>query len=117
MGDSDILVDDLMEWERKFESANLENHIQFLQNAQLPAANHPMEAAAWESGYVPETRGLPSDQLELRIRGTLPALANMVSRPRQPITAGDELLRRFDAGVRPTGCVTGSLALGGHQGV
>ena len=90
-----------MEWERKFESASLEKHMEFLQNAQLPVANHPMEAAACESGYVPEVCALPSDQLEFRIRGSLPALAYMVSRPRQPITAGEELLRRFDAGVRP----------------
>ena len=33
------LVDDLMEWERKFESGN-----------------HPMEAAARENGYVPEAQ-------------------------------------------------------------
>ena len=60
LGDSDVLVDDLMEWKRKFESASLENHSEFLQNAQLPVAstvaNHPMEAAAWENGYVPESR-------------------------------------------------------------
>ena len=100
LGDSEHFVDDLMEWERKFESANLENHTQFLQNAQLTAGNHPMEAAAWD-GYIPEAQGLPSDQLEFRIRGSLPPLAYMVSRPRQPITAGEELLRRFDAGIRP----------------
>ena len=69
LGDSDHLVDDLMEWERKFESANLENHMQFLRDAQLTATNHPMEAAAWENGYVREAQGLPSDQLEFRIWG------------------------------------------------
>ena len=101
VGESDHLIDDLMEWERKFESANLENHKQFLQDAQLIVGDHPMEAAAWENGYVPEAGGLPSDQLEFRIQGSLPPLAYMVSRPRQPTTAGEELLRRFDAGVRP----------------
>ena len=91
-----------MEWERKFESANLENHKQFFQGTQLTVGNHPMEAAAWENGYVPAAEGLHfSDQLEFRIQGSLP--------PRQPTTAGEELLRRFDA--RHTGCVTGSLAL------
>ena len=34
-----------------------------------------MEAAAWEDGYVPEAVGLPSDQLEFRIQGSLPPLA------------------------------------------
>ena len=97
----DHLVDDLMEWERKLENANLDNHKQFLRNAQLAVANHPMEATAWENGYVPEARGLPSDQLETRIQGSLPPLAYMVSRPHQPIAAGEELLCRFDAGVRP----------------
>ena len=47
--DADHLVDDLMEWERKFETANLDNHMQFLRNAQLTPGNHPMEAAAWEN--------------------------------------------------------------------
>ena len=58
LGDSDHLVDDLMEWERKFESANLENHVQFLQDAQLVVANHPMEAAAWENWLCPRGTGL-----------------------------------------------------------
>ena len=83
----------------------------FLQDAQLTAANHPMEAAAWENGYVPEAQGILSDQLDFRIQGSLPPLAYMVSRPRQPITAGKEILRRFDAGVRPYSFVTGNLAL------
>ena len=88
VGESDHLIDDLMEWERKFETANLENHKKFLRDAQLTVGNHPMEAAAWENGYVPEAEGLPSDQLEFRIQGSLPPLAYMVSRPRQPTTAG-----------------------------
>ena len=101
LGEEDRLVDDLMEWESKLENTNLDSHMQFLRNAQLTAANHPMEATAWENGYVPEAQGLPSDQVESRTQGSLPPLAYMVSRPRQPIAAGEELLCRFDAGVRP----------------
>ena len=58
MGDSDHLIDNLMEWERKFESAELEKHKQFLQEAQLIVCDNPLEATAWENGYVPEARGL-----------------------------------------------------------
>ena len=101
VGEEDHLVDDLMDWERRLENANLDNHMQFLQNAQLTASNHPMEATAWENGFVPEAQGIPSDQLDQRIRGSIPPLAFMVSRPRQPIAAGEELLCRFDAAVRP----------------
>ena len=61
----------------------------------------PLEATAWKNGLVPEARGIPSDQLEFRIQGSLPPVAYMASRPRQPATAGEELMRRFDAGVRP----------------
>ena len=61
----------------------------------------PLEATAWENGFVPEANGIPSDQLERRIKGSLPPLACMVSRPRQPATTGEDLMRRYDAGVRP----------------
>ena len=101
MGESDHLIDNLMEWEPKFESADLEKHKQFLQDAQLIVGDNPLEATAWENGYVPEAEGLPSDQLDFRIQGSLLPLAYMVSRPRQPTTVGEELLRRFDTGVRP----------------
>ena len=101
MGNEDCLVDDLMDWERRLENANLDNHQQFLRNAQLAVSHHPMEATAWENGFVPEAEGIPSDQLDQRIQGSLPPLAFMVSRPRQPIAAGEELLCRFDAAVRP----------------
>ena len=101
LGEEDRLVDDLIDWECRLENANLDNHMQFLQTAQLPASNHPMEATAWENGFVPEAQGIPSDQLDQRIRGSLPPIAFMVSRPRQPIAAGEELLCRFDAAVRP----------------
>ena len=80
-GNSDHLIDNLMEWERKFESVDLEKHKQFLQEAQLIVCDNPLEATAWENGYVPEARGLPSDQLDFRIQGDLPPLAYMVSRP------------------------------------
>ena len=101
MGNEDYLVDDLMDWERRLENANLDNHRQFLRNAHLAESNHPMEATAWENGFVPEAEGIPSDQLDQRIEGSLPPLAFMVSRPRQPIAAGKELPCRFDAAVRP----------------
>ena len=75
LGDEDRFVDDLMEWERKFENVIWDDHVQFLRNAQLTAEVHPMEAAAWENGYVPEAQGLPSDQLESRIQGSLPPIS------------------------------------------
>ena len=90
-----------MEWERKFKSADLEKHKQLLQRAKLPVCDSPLEATAWENGFVPEARGIPSDQLELQIQGSLPPLAYMVSRPRQPTTTGEDLMPRFDARVRP----------------
>ena len=99
---SDHLIDNLMEWERKLESADLEKHKQFLQEAQLPVSHSPLEATAWENGFVPKARGIPSDhQIESRIQGSLPPLAYRVSRPRQPPIAGEDLTRRFDARVRP----------------
>ena len=49
---SDHLIDNLMERERKFESANLKKHKQFLQEAQLPVYDNPLEATAWEMGSV-----------------------------------------------------------------
>ena len=48
-----------------------------------------MEATAWENGFVPEGRGLPAVALEERIVGSLPHIACMVSRPRQPTDAGE----------------------------
>ena len=72
MGESDHLIDNLMEWERKFQSADLEKHKQFLRDTQLAVGDNPLEATAWENGYVPEAEGLPSDQLDFRIQGLLP---------------------------------------------
>ena len=71
--------------ERKGESADLEGHKLFSQKTGLPIGDGPLEATAWENGFVPEATGLPTDQLERRIQGSLPPLAHMVSRPRQPI--------------------------------
>ena len=50
LGTSKHLIDNLMEWESKFESADLEGHKQFLQEAELPVCDSPLEATAWENG-------------------------------------------------------------------
>ena len=50
-------MDNLMEWGRKFESADLEGHKQFLQKAGLPICDSPLEATGWENGFVPEAAG------------------------------------------------------------
>ena len=44
---SEHLIDNLMEREGKFESADLERHKQFLQEARLPLCDSPLEATAW----------------------------------------------------------------------
>ena len=88
-------------WEGKLETANLEKHAEFLRERQFAVISHPLEATAWEGGYVPEAKGLPSDELELRILPLLPQLSHMVSAPRQPITSSIALLTRFDANIRP----------------
>ena len=43
VGDEDRFVDNFMEWERKVENANWDDHVQFLRNAQLTAEVHPMK--------------------------------------------------------------------------
>ena len=80
---SDHLIDNLMEWERRFESADLEKHKKFLQEAQLPVCDNPHEATAWENGFVPEARGIPSDQLfaaPIRRRGATILVARLAVR-------------------------------------
>ena len=72
------LVDNLVDWASKLESADLERH-KFLERAGLPTCESPLEATA------------------LLIQGSLPPLACMVSRPRQPIDTGEDLLRHYDA--------------------
>ena len=56
-----------------------------------------MEATALENGFVPEGGGLVAVDLEKRIMSSLPHIAYMVSRPRQPTNAGKSMLRRQDA--------------------
>ena len=88
-------------WEDKLETADLDKHMEYLRGRHFLALPHPLEATAWENGFVPETHGLPSDEVEPRMLSLLPQLSHMVSAPRQPIDAGDALLPRFDANVRP----------------
>ena len=97
------LIGSLASWNgrTRSESAGLEMDKQFLQEAQLLVCDNPLEATPWKNGFVPEARGISSDHLEFRIQGSLPPLAYIVSRPRQPATAGEDLMHRFDAGVRP----------------
>ena len=79
----------------------MEKHAEYLRERQFVATPHPLEATAWENGFVPETQGLPSDELELRILPLLPQLSYMVPAPRQPVATGNALLTRFDASIRP----------------
>ena len=88
-------------WEDKLESADLEKHTEYLRGRRFVALPHPLEATAWENGFVPETHGLPSEELEPRMLPLLPQLSHMVSAPRQPIGTGNVLLTRFDANIRP----------------
>ena len=87
-------------WEDKLESAD----------------SHPLEATAWENGFVPETHGLPSDELEPRMLPLLPQLSHM-SAPRQPVAAGNALLTRFDANVRPYWLRDWQTGFGGYTKV
>ena len=73
-------------WEDKLETANLEKHAEYLRERQFVVTPHPLEATAWENGFVPETQGLPSDKLESRILPLLPQLSHMVSAPRLDLT-------------------------------
>ena len=108
LGESERLVDNRREWESKLESADLVGHKEFLAKVKLPVCDSPLEATAWENGFVPEAQGSPTDKLEQRIQGSLPPLACMVSRPRQPIDAGESILRRYDAATSHTGFKIGS---------
>ena len=92
---SDLKSIDALGWEDKLETANLEKHAEYLRERQFVVTPHPLEAIAWENGSVPETQGLPSDELELRMLPLLPQLSHMVSAPRQPIATGNALLTRF----------------------
>ena len=98
---SDLKSLETLGWEDKLESADLEKHTEYLRGRHFIALPHPLEATAWENGFVPETHGLPSEELEPRMLPLLPQLSHMVSAPRQPVAAGNALLTRFDANVRP----------------
>ena len=98
---SDLKSLETLGWEDKLESADLEKHTNYLRERQFLALPHPLEATAWENGFVPETHGLPSKELEPRLLPLLPQLSHMVSAPRQPVATGNALLTRFDAHVRP----------------
>ena len=98
---SDLKSIDTLGWEDKLETANLEKHAEYLRERQFVVTPHPLEATAWENGFVPETQGLPSDEIELRMLPLLPQLSYMVSAPRQPVATGNALLTRFDANIRP----------------
>ena len=64
-----------------------------MKEADLPESDSHMEATALENGFVPEGGGLAAVNLEKRIMSSLPHIAYMVSRPRQPINAGESMLR------------------------
>ena len=98
---SDLKSLETLGWEDKLESADLKKQAEYLRGRQFVAEPHPLEATAWENGFVPETKGLPPDELEQRTLPLLPQLSHMVSAPRQPAETGNALLTRFDANIRP----------------
>ena len=104
-------------WEDKLETADLEKHMDYLRGRQFLALPHPLEATAWESGFVPETHGLPTNELESRILPLLPQLSHMVSAPRQPPATGDTLPTRFDANIRPYWLRDWQINFGGYTKV
>ena len=59
-------------WKDKLETADLEKHSAYLQERHFVAHPHPLEATAWENGFVPETHGLPSGEIEPRMLPLLP---------------------------------------------
>ena len=104
-------------WEDKLETADLEKHMDYLRGRQFLALPHPLEATAWENGFVPETHGLPANELEPRILPLLPQLSHMVSAPRQPVAAGNAFLTRFDANIRPYWLRDWQTSFGGYTKV
>ena len=71
---SDLKCIDTLGWEDKLETADLEKHAEYLRERQFVVTPHPLEATAWENGFVPETQGSPSDELELRMIPLLPSI-------------------------------------------
>ena len=114
---SDLQSPETFGWEDKLETADLEKHSTYLRERHFVALPHPLEATAWENGFVPETHGLPSGELEPRMLPLLPQLSHMVSAPRQPATAGNALLTRFDANVRPYWLRDWQIGFGGYTKV
>ena len=114
---SDLKSLETFGWKDKLETADLEKHSTYLQERQFVAHPHPLEATAWENGFVPETHGLPSGEIEPRMLPLLPQLSHMVSAPRQPTTAGNALLTRFDAHVRPYWLRDWQIGFGGFTKV
>ena len=114
---SDLKGMDTLGWEDKLETASLEKHAEYLRERQFVVTPHPLEATAWENGFVPETQGLPSDELESRMLPLLPQLSHMVSAPRQPVATGNALLTRFDANVRPYWLRDWQSGIGGYTKV
>ena len=108
---SDLKSLETFGWKDQLETADLEKHSTYLRERHFIALPHPLEATAWENGFVPETHGLPSGELEPRMLPLLPQLSHMVSAPRQPTTAGNALLTRLMQISGPTGYVIGKLAL------
>ena len=95
----------------------MEKHGDYLRGRQFLALPHPLEATAWENGFVPETHGLPTNELEPRMLPLLPQLSHMVSASRQPVAAGNALLTRFDANIRPYWLRDWQTSFGGYTKV
>ena len=114
---SDLKSLETLGWEDKLESADLEKHMNYLRGRQFLALPHPLEATAWENGFVPETHGLSTNELEPRMLPLLPQLSHMVSAPRQPVATGNALLTRFDANIRPYWLRDGQTSFGGYTKV
>ena len=58
MQPSDLKSLETFRWEDKLETADLEKHTDYLRGRHFVALPHPLEATAWENGFVPETHGL-----------------------------------------------------------
>ena len=75
LGERERVIDNLMDWASKPESADPEGHKKFLEEAGLPTCDSPLEAIPLENGFLPEALGIPTDRVEHRIQGSLPPLA------------------------------------------
>ena len=93
--------EDHQEWKLAIRCGDLEKYRKFLKEVDLSDSANMMEATALENGFIPEGKGRASVGLERRMMSSLPHIAYMVSRPRQPTDVGESLLRRQDAALRP----------------